>query len=52
MERIPVLFALTKLGVMVGSMVCPICEEEVESADRLSVLPIDAISLEHYYYLV
>ncbi|XP_076916423.1 uncharacterized protein LOC143576135 [Bidens hawaiensis] len=37
MERIPVLLALARRGVVVGSMVCPICDEDIELAEHLYV---------------
>ncbi|XP_076901327.1 uncharacterized protein LOC143555704 [Bidens hawaiensis] len=37
MERIPVLFSLAKRGVAVESIVCPVCEENLESAEHLLV---------------
>ncbi|XP_076937070.1 uncharacterized protein LOC143604495 [Bidens hawaiensis] len=37
MERIPVLFSLAKRGVAVESIVCPVCEEELESAEHMLV---------------
>ncbi|XP_076909288.1 uncharacterized protein LOC143566483 [Bidens hawaiensis] len=37
MERIPVWAELSKRGIAMSSAVCPICEEEVESADHLMI---------------
>ncbi|XP_076911244.1 uncharacterized protein LOC143569147 [Bidens hawaiensis] len=37
MERIPTLFSLLKRSIMVASVVCSLCEEEVESAEHLFV---------------
>ncbi|XP_076919732.1 uncharacterized protein LOC143580647 [Bidens hawaiensis] len=37
MERIPVLFSLAKRGIPVPSVVCPVCEVEVESAEHVTI---------------
>ncbi|XP_076927472.1 uncharacterized protein LOC143591034 [Bidens hawaiensis] len=37
MERIPTLFSLAKRNAISASVVCPICEEEIESAEHLLV---------------
>ncbi|XP_076908689.1 uncharacterized protein LOC143565672 [Bidens hawaiensis] len=37
MERIPVLFSLAKRGVEVESIICPVCEEDLETAEHMLV---------------
>ncbi|XP_076930863.1 uncharacterized protein LOC143595823 [Bidens hawaiensis] len=45
MNKIPVLFELVKRGISVRTAVCPICEDELESAEHLMISCVFAQTL-------